>query len=80
MAKLRGITKEMLSSVDADIHEYEVSIKEGEQYRMANALLAENPDIVYFNYWDDEDEKYGGQLTYSINREDCLWVDKHESE
>ena len=70
MAKLRGITDEMLTRADADIRQYEFIIKEGTQYEVAERLMKNNYRIIYCNYWNDADEKAGGQLTYSIDRQD----------
>ena len=70
MAKIRGITDEMLTNPIADIHRYEFIIREGTQYDVAERLMKENYRIVYCNYWNDEDEKNGRQLTYSIDRKD----------
>ena len=70
MAKIRGITDEMLTNPIADIHRYEFIIREGTQYDVAEKLMKENYRIVYCNYWNDEDEKNGRQLTYSIDRKD----------
>lgn len=72
MAKIRGITDEMLTNPIADIHRYEFIIREGTQYEFAERLMKENYRIVYCNYWNDEDEKKGGQLTYSIDRQDIV--------
>lgn len=70
MAKIRGITDEMLTNPIADIHRYEFIIREGTQYDVAERLMKENYRIVYCNYWNDEDEKNGRRLTYSIDRKD----------
>ena len=70
MAKLRAITKEMLTSDTADITELEVKVKENHQRKVAIDMLKYNSDIVYFNYWDD-----CGNLS-SFSREDCLTNNK----
>ncbi len=76
MAKVRGITKQMLTDVKADIRKYEVLCKQGEQHNVAEKLMQENPNILYCNYWNDKDLEWGGQLTYSITREDCEYHKK----
>ena len=60
----------MLTNPIADIHRYEFIIREGTQYDVAERLMKENYRIVYCNYWNDEDDKNGRQLTYSIDRKD----------
>ena len=42
MAKIRGITDEMLTNLIADIHRYEFIIREGTQYEFAERLMKEN--------------------------------------
>ena len=77
MAKLRGITKEIMTNVNANLREYEIIINEGEQYEKADELMKKFPNIIYVNYWDDEDMQGGGQLTYSITREDIEYNNKY---
>ena len=70
MAKIRGITDEMLTKPFVDIYAYEFQIEEGTEYAVAERLMNENSHIIYCNYWNDADERARGQLTYSIDRND----------
>lgn len=70
MAKLRPITAEMLTCPLENLRQYEIEIQDGTQYEAAERLMNDNYAIIYCNYWSDEDEKKGGQLTYSIDRKD----------
>lgn len=70
MAKIRGITDEMLTKPTADIRAYEFHIEEGTEYAVAERLMREHYNIIYCNYWNDADERANGQLTYSIDRND----------
>ena len=70
MAKIRGITDEMLTKPTADIRAYEFQIEEGTEYAVAERLMNEHSNIIYCNYWNDADDMGGGQLTYSIDRND----------
>ena len=70
MAKLRKVTHDLLTRPSEDLSRYDIKIEEGTQYEVAEKLMAEDYTIIYCNYWNDADEKAGGQLTYSINRQD----------
>ena len=68
MAKVRGITKHMLTDVKANIRKYEYHIEDGTQYTIAQQLMKDHKDILYCYYWDDIDEKNHGGYTYPIER------------
>lgn len=70
MAKIMGITDEMLTKPFVDIHAYEFQIEEGTEHAVAERLMKEHSNIIYCNYWNDADERGEGRLTYSIDRND----------
>ena len=70
MAKLRPITHQALTDVKYDIKSRDITIKEGEQYEVAERLFNEDPSIIYFNYWSDADLEENGFYTYPIERAD----------
>ena len=70
MAKLRKVTADLLLRPIEDVSRYDIKIEQGTQYEVAEKLMAEDYTIIFCNYWDDEDEKKGGQMTYSIDRKD----------
>lgn len=79
MAKLRGITKEHLTSVNANINTYLIDTDDEHKYRDAYKLMSEHKDIVYCYYWDDTDE--GGMCSFSIERKDvkeCAKLEESE--
>lgn len=68
MAKLRPVTHQALTDPKYIIDSRDIQIKEGEQYEVAERLFNEHPEILYFNYWDDEEGNR--MMDYSIDRED----------
>ena len=74
MGMLRPITKEKLTDVRADIHKGEVIVGQGKEYEMADKLFKENPNIIFFYYWNDSDLASECFYTYPIERKDVeLW-------
>lgn len=74
MGMLRPITKEKLTDVRADVHKGEVIVEEGKEYEMADRLFKENPNIIFFYYWNDSDLIGNQFYTYPIDRDDIeIW-------
>ena len=72
MAKLRPITLRALTDVAFDIESGDITIKEGEEYKVAAEMFKADKkrEILYFYYWNDADLKANGFYTYPIERED----------
>lgn len=74
MARLRPITNQALTDCQYDIKSRDMTIKDGEQYAIAEKMFLEDSKILYFNYWSDKDIAEGCKMmSYSISREDVKW-------